>query len=52
MFKYSTPPDVDLGSEVLDLGEPIGFDDNTFFPKGDNGSFSDDLLDGRLEFPD
>ena len=34
----------------LELGEPIGFDDNTFFPKGDG--FLDDLLDGKYEFPD
>ena len=43
------PPDVDFDSEPFDLGEPIGFDDNTFFPKGDG--FLDDILNGQFEFP-
>ena len=42
--------DVDFGSEPYDLGEPIGFNDNTFFPKGDG--FLDDILNGRFESPD
>ena len=41
--------DVDFGTEALDLGEPIGLDDNTYFPK--NGLL-DDLLEGKYEFPD
>ena len=43
--------DVDFGTPPLDIGEPIGFDDNTFFPKGESGSFLDDILNGRFEFP-
>ena len=43
------PPNVDLDSEVLDLGEPIGLGDNTFFSKGDG--FLDDILNGRFETP-
>ena len=42
--------DVDFGTPPFDLGEPIGFDDNAFFPKGDR--FLDDILNGRFEFPD
>lgn len=40
---------VPTGTPGFELGEPIGFDDNTFFPKGDG--FLDDLLNGRFETP-
>ena len=38
------------GTPPFDLGDPIGFDDNAFFPKGDG--FLDDILNGQFEFPD
>ena len=34
------------------MGEPISFNDNTFFPKGDDDGLLDDLLEGKYEFPD
>ena len=40
--------DVDFGTPPLDLGEPIGFDDNVFFLKD---GFLKDILDGQFEFP-
>ena len=44
--EYTVP----FGTPPFELGEPIGLDDNAFFPKG-NG-FLDDLLNERYEFPD
>ena len=41
---------VPTGTPEFDLAEPIGFDDNAYFPKGDG--FLDDVLNGRFEFPD
>lgn len=40
---------VPTGTPGFELGEPIGFDDNAFFPKGDG--FLDDILNGRFETP-
>lgn len=43
--EYTVP----FGTPPFDLAEPIGLDDNAFFPKGDG--FLDDILNGRFEFP-
>ena len=51
---FTTFPDgeinVPTGTPEFDLAEPIGFDDNALFPKGDG--FLDDILNGRFEFPE